>query len=653
MLTTVFVLAGIVAFLVGVKELLGIRSIPNDRVGVIEKLWSRKGSVTNGHVIATGGEAGFQADIRRGGLHFGLFRWQYRIHKLPLVAIAQGKIGYVYARDGSALDPSQTLAKVTPSNNFQDANMFLADGQRGRQRAILREGVYAINLALFTVITEDTRYTLGRDREESIRVATWQNDLKEVDGFSPLVIGGDSANDNIGVVTVQDGPSLPPGDIIASATSTEHNNYQDPEAFLIGGGRRGKQYMPLTDGTFFINRWFASVEKIPKTIVKIGEVGVVISYVGEKGTDISGESFRHGERVANGQKGVWNEPLPPGKYAFNTYAGQVVMVPTTNFVLHWITGKSENHKFDETLRSIDLVTQDAYEPNLPLSLVVHIDYKKAPSVVQRFGDVKRLITQTIDPMLSAYFRDSAQNMAMLDLLQHREELQDKAHTVLAKRFSDFDIECVDVLVGKPECGAADGKIENLLEQLRLRQLSREQIETFQQQRAAAEEQKKLTEARAIADQQKELTVSKIAISIAENAGNAELARAEMRRKQTIVEADASLERARKQAEETVVAATAVSKQRTLEGEGESAKVLAIGQAEATVQRLKVESFGDPKFYAMYLVAGELANSTQPLVPTSIISSGEGGTNGLLTTLLNMIVSEKAKAAVPALPASAN
>ena len=79
----------------------------------------------------------------------------------------------------------------------------------------------------------------------------------------------------------------------------------------------------------------------------------------------------------------------------------MVLVPTTNFVLHWVTGRSESHRYDESLKSIELVTKDAYEPSLPLSVVVHIDYQRAPSVIQRFGDVQRLITQTLDPMLSA------------------------------------------------------------------------------------------------------------------------------------------------------------------------------------------------------------------------------------------------------------
>ena len=156
--------------------------------------------------------------------------------------------------------------------------------------------------------------------------------------------------------------------------------------------------------------------------VPAGSHEVVVSYIGRSGTDVSGQTFRHGERVAEGERGVWERALGPGKYAFNTYAGNVVLVPTTNFVLHWVTGRSESHRYDESLKSIDLVTKDAYEPSLPLSVVVHIDYQRAPSVIQRFGDVKKLITQSIDPMLSAYFRDVAHKKTMLELLHDRDAI---------------------------------------------------------------------------------------------------------------------------------------------------------------------------------------------------------------------------------------
>ena len=88
----------------------------------------------------------------------------------------------------------------------------------------------------------------------------------------------------------------------------------------------------------------------------IGHVGVVVSYFGKEGCDVSGTAFRHGERVGAGERGVQARTLSPSKYAFNTYAGHVHLVPTTNVVLHWITGRSEQHLYDESLKSIDLVT---------------------------------------------------------------------------------------------------------------------------------------------------------------------------------------------------------------------------------------------------------------------------------------------------------
>jgi uncharacterized membrane protein YqiK len=102
---------------------VGAAHIPNDRVGVLEKLWSLRGSVTGGRIIATAGEAGYQAGLLRGGLHFGLWRWQYRIHKAPLVTVPQGKIAYVYARDGDPLPPGQTLGRIVGCANVHDADV--------------------------------------------------------------------------------------------------------------------------------------------------------------------------------------------------------------------------------------------------------------------------------------------------------------------------------------------------------------------------------------------------------------------------------------------------------------------------------------------------------------------------------------------------
>lgn len=315
------------------------RYIPNDRVGIVEKLWSPTGSLKSGF-IALNGEAGFQPHLLRGGWHV-LMPSQYRIHKMPLVTIPQGKIGYVFARDGEPLPPTQALANNVAASDFQDVAGFLAaGGQRGPQRKILREGTYALNLAQFVVITSERVYFLPLEESEAETFKRMAGVVGERHGFEPVVIKG--TDDVIGIVTVHDGPSLPEGQIIAPTLGDDaanpavyHNNFQDAEKFLQAGGRRGRQLQTLVEGTYYINRLFATVEMIPKTVVEVGNVGVVVSYTGELGVDLTGDQYKHGELVKKNTRGVWNEPLLPGKYAFNTYAGKVLVVPTTNFILKW------------------------------------------------------------------------------------------------------------------------------------------------------------------------------------------------------------------------------------------------------------------------------------------------------------------------------
>ena len=71
-----FALIGLIVAVIAIVVGSGLTSIPNNRVGIVEKLWSPKGSVTEGRILALDGEAGFQADVLRGGIHFGYWAWQ-------------------------------------------------------------------------------------------------------------------------------------------------------------------------------------------------------------------------------------------------------------------------------------------------------------------------------------------------------------------------------------------------------------------------------------------------------------------------------------------------------------------------------------------------------------------------------------------------
>ena len=450
----------LVVFITGI-----IRYIPNDRIGVIEKLWSSSGSVKSG-LLALHGEAGFQPELRRGGFHF-FAPLQYRVHIHPMVSVTQGKIGYVFARDGVDLPAGQTLAENSAVGDFRDVRAFLeGGGQKGPQRKILREGTHIINPALFVVMTEEATYSLSLDAQEKQYYELMRGVLDERSAFTPVVIkeaAGAHDSDQLAIVTVQDGPGLPKDELLAPDVGDSHNSFQEPEKFLAAGGKRGRQERVLVEGTYYINRLFATVEFIRKTIIPVGFVGVVVSYTGRKGDDLSGKEYSHGELVESGCRGVWRDPLMPGKYAFNTYAGKIELVPTTNFVLMWKSGESGS-SFDSNLREITLITKDAFEPQLPLSVVVHIDYRKAPMVVQRFGNVKQLVEQTLDPMVSSYFKNVSQTKTFIELIQSRSELQDNASRDMHTRFQNYSLEFQEVLIGTPKPQVGDTKIDNIIAQ---------------------------------------------------------------------------------------------------------------------------------------------------------------------------------------------
>ena len=197
----------------------------------------------------------------------------------------------------------------------------------------------------------------------------------------------------------------------------------------------------------------------------------------------------------------------PGKYAFNTDAGKVVLVPTTNIILKWNKSETGDHKYDENLTEVDIITKDAFEPALPLSVVMHIDYKQAPWVIQRFGDINMLVNQSLDPLVGAYFKDVAQTKTLIELIQERSEIRERAVTEMKAKFEKYNLQLEEVLIGTPRSPVADVQIENILMQLRERQIAEEKKVTYQKQQSAAESEKSLREAQAIAEQQSFLTKS--------------------------------------------------------------------------------------------------------------------------------------------------
>jgi uncharacterized membrane protein YqiK len=618
-----FIIVLSIVIVIGLLLLLlsGVRIIPNNRIGIVEKRFSGKGSVKSGF-IALNGEAGYQPRVLRGGIHY-LMPFQYAVHSMPLVTITQGKIGYIFARDGKPLEQTQTLASNVGIDDFQDVEDYIhKGGQRGPQRRILREGTYAINLLQFVIITEERVYSLPLSREENEVIHRMAEVIAERHGFRPVVIK--DTDDLVGIVTVHDGPSLRQGEIIAPVVGDEpaeaetyHNKFQDADHFLAAGGMRGRQLQVLVEGTYYVNRLFATVEMIPKTIIEVGNVGVVVSYTGEAGIDLSGDAYRHGELVETGKRGVWREPLLPGKYAFNTYAGKVITVPTTNIILKWIRNDVGAHRYDENLTEVSLITKDAFEPSLPLSVVVHIDYQKAPLVIQRFGDIKKLVEQTLDPMIAAYFKNVGQTRTLIQLLQERSVIQQIASKEMKDKFEHYNLELEEVLIGTPASPADDTQIETILMQLRTRQVAQEQIETYGRQESAAVKERELREAEARASMQKNLTESELSIIVQTNQGKAEYQR--------------SLQQAAQ------IKALA---------EAEAEKVARVGIAQAIATEEQVRAYGGPQFQVTQQVMNRFAEAIQQsrvdVVPRIMVGGGAegGGTGSIIEALMALLLSDK-------------
>jgi len=144
----------------------------------------------------------------------------------------------------------------------------------------------------------------------------------------------------------------------------------------------------------------------------------VVSYIGRPGKDLSGTTFRHGERVAEGERGVWERPLGPGKYSFNTYAGSIILVrrPTSSSTGH---GQERIPPYDESLKSIDLVTHDATSRSAAEPWSCN-RLPEGPSVIQRFGDVKKLNHPDARPDAQRLLPGRVHKKTMLQLLQERD-----------------------------------------------------------------------------------------------------------------------------------------------------------------------------------------------------------------------------------------
>ena len=572
------------------RVFLGMIIIPEDKIGLVTKkfvLFGENKSLPDGKIIALNGEPGYQADTLAPGLYWGYWIWQYSIHQAELTVIPKGKIGLVTAKDGASLPTGAILARHVESDNYQNARAFLANGgQRGKQVGYLNNGVYRINTLLFEVFGSDITYI--------------------EDG-------------KIGIITALDGRPLDQSSIAGSVIDG-HNNFQNFDAFLANGGQRGLQEQVIQAGNYSVNPWAVQVEVVAMTQIPIGHVGVVISYVGPEGKDVTGEGFKHGNIVEKGQKGVCITPLDPGKYAINPYTTKIETVPTTNLVLNWANARTESHNLDKGLSTITVRSKDGFPFNLDVSQIIHIPAPEAPKVIARFGSMQNLVSQVLEPTIGNYFRNSAQNSDVISFLNDRQARQDSAKENIKAVLDQYNVHAVDTLIGDIT------PPESLMKTLTDRKIAQEEKETFNVQKEAQDQRKTLESSKALAEMQGKMVAAQQSVEISQREAEAEVKRSEGEAKAIELKAAAN-------AKAKVLTAEADAKQIELTGTAEAAKIAAIGKSTAEAYQQQVNAMGSDNF-AKFKVTEMIGLNRIKIIPEVLISGNDGG-NGPISGLLGM------------------
>ena len=600
-------------------RLFGIIIIPEDKIGLVTKkfvLFGTHKELPAGRIIAIDGEAGFQAQPLAPGIYFWKWIWQYEIKQQSFTIIPEGKIGLLVARDGKELETGFILARKVVSDSFQDAEAFLRNGGRkGRQSAIITAGSYRINTFLFEVMTYD--------------MTTISENM-------------------VGIVTTMDGMPVEEGNIAGKQVSG-HNNFQDCDAFLEARGNKGLQPEIILAGSYYLNPWFIQVEQIKMTEIPIGYVGVVISYVGNVGKDLSGVEFKHGNIVSKGEKGVWAEPLGPGKYPVNTFIMRVELVPTTNLVLNWANARSESHQLDKNLSTITVRSKDGFPFNLDVSQIIHIPTTEAPKVIARFGSMMNLVGQVLEPTIGNYFRNSAQDSDVIAFLSTRKERQDAAKAKISQVLDQYNVNGVDTLIGDivPP--------ESLMKTLTDRKIAEEQNITFETQKRAEVTRQALEKETAVADMQKEIVKADQGVLISERIADAAVKKAtgeaqsvkissnaEADRLKVIAAADAEKTKlsANAEAEKVKMLANANAEKISVTGTAEAQSILAVGKSNAESYRLAVEAMGGDNFSRLK-VTEAIGREKIKVIPDVLITGGNGdGANGPISGLLGLKLLEE-------------
>jgi len=611
----------IAAFILLVLFLRGFCLIRASQVGILTRNMLGK-KMPEGQIIARHGEIGVQAKTLMPGLYWRPpIIWSFA--KVPVVTVDIASIGIIESIDGEPLPKGRVLADEVECNQFQDAEMFLANhGKKGPQVGILRPGTYRINTILFSIA-----------KAPAVKIPA----------------------NTIGIAIAKDGIPLPTGYIVApkaqnaDGTEADHKSYQNGQLFIDSKGYRGPQLDTLQPGIYYINPNLFEIKVEEVAEVLPGYVAVIRSNVGlelervPEGPDKStGEGKLCGpihedvEKILITDKytrGIWREPIAPGKYNLNTIAFTAYQVPTSAVTIDWASEgrigtevkgiKPTEAKAAGVLYSFDplkVTSKDGFQLEVNVRMVIRIQPGNAAYIIARFGSVANLIDQIVHPLIDSSFRNKAGEKKAIDFFQSRTDLQTEALVHAKERFSEYNVEAQNLLIAYIDIP------KDLLDTQTKKEIANQQQAQYDQEALAQEKRIAVMEKSSRADKQKDVIDAKLSIDINNDRAEARVKEADGIRRSVILQAQGTKE-------STILVADGNAYKSKIEGDGVAAaynaQKEAIGQQNVAIIKLIQE-----------IAAGKIQIVPQILVGGGDSSGGGNLFNAWLAQMLSQTVPKK-------------
>jgi len=386
--------------------------------------------------------------------------------------------------------------------------------------------------------------------------------------YEPLV---EIESGMVGLIEAADGLPMDEGQLFAPEwTPAEFQGMLDARTFLTTGkGRKGKQVSVLTPGRYRLNSRLFRITMVEQTEILQGEVGVLKANFGKPASIVHAREGAAGEPggepiilAKEGEMGIRQGVLLPGKYPLNTEAYTLIEMWTTEMVAQFaalpvsnrndLQQQSDRFKGQQSTgqekvlhasameeREITVRTTDGFTFPVDVRIEYFISAANAPVVVGKLGDDEGdRFRNALNSAVRAIFRNNAETVNALNYVQQRSKQESESLKALTSQMSRYGVTVTAVRIGNV---GDEETLGALLKTQTDRELAKQEQLTFQEQQKAAAQKKELTRATQESEEEKKLATASYSVKIAAEEQKRKITEAEAEAKSVTIKAIAQAE----------------------------------------------------------------------------------------------------------------